>query len=67
MSPSLGRGIGTTYLPAASAKAGTQFKVECRGEKVPADGGDEAVLEKGISEEGGRVRQRRMARRQGVT
>ncbi|MGH7498313.1 MAG: glycine cleavage system aminomethyltransferase GcvT [Gemmatimonadales bacterium] len=36
MSPSLGRGIGTTYLPAAAAKAGTRFEVECRGEKIPA-------------------------------
>ncbi len=36
MSPSLGRGIGTTYLPAAAAKAGTRFEVECRGERIPA-------------------------------
>ena len=36
MSPSLGHGIGTTYLPAASAKTGTTFTVECRGEQVPA-------------------------------
>ena len=28
MSPSLGVGIGTTYLPAAAAKAGTTFEVE---------------------------------------
>jgi aminomethyltransferase len=36
MSPSLGRGIGTTYLPAAAAKVGTRFEVECRGERIPA-------------------------------
>ena len=36
MSPSLGRGIGTTYLPAAAAKVGTRFEVECRGERLPA-------------------------------
>jgi aminomethyltransferase len=37
MSPSLGVGIGTTYLPAASAKPGTRFQVDCRGEKLPAE------------------------------
>ena len=36
MSPSLGRAIGTTYLPAAAATVGTRFEVECRGERVPA-------------------------------
>jgi aminomethyltransferase len=36
MSPSLGKGIGTTYLPAAAAKVGTRFEVECRGERAPA-------------------------------
>jgi aminomethyltransferase len=36
MSPSLGHGIGTTYLPAAAAKPGTTFTVECRGEQMPA-------------------------------
>jgi aminomethyltransferase len=36
MSPSLGMAIGTTYLPAAAAKVGTRFEVECRGERVPA-------------------------------
>lgn len=36
MSPSLGHGIGTTYLPAAAAKTGTTFTVECRGEQMPA-------------------------------
>jgi aminomethyltransferase len=36
MSPSLGIPIGTTYLPAAAAKAGTRFEVEMRGERMPA-------------------------------
>src|SRR4029453_2160730 len=30
-SPSLGFGIGTTYLPAASAKVGAQLDIDCRG------------------------------------
>ena len=34
---SLGYAIGTTMLPAASSKIGTQFEVECRGEKIPAE------------------------------
>jgi glycine cleavage system T protein (aminomethyltransferase) len=37
LSPSLGYGIGTTYLPAAEAKPGTKFEVECRGERLPAE------------------------------
>jgi aminomethyltransferase len=37
LSPSLGVGIGTTYLPAAVAKPGTKFEVECRGEKLAAE------------------------------
>ena len=37
MSPSLGLPIGTTYLPAAAAKVGTKFEVECRGERIPAE------------------------------
>jgi aminomethyltransferase len=37
MSPSLGVPIGTTYLPAAVAKAGTKFEVEVRGERIPAE------------------------------
>jgi aminomethyltransferase len=37
MSPSLGIAIGTTYLPAAAAKVGTKFEVECRGERMPAE------------------------------
>jgi aminomethyltransferase len=36
MSPSLGVAIGTTYLPAAVARPGTRFEVECRGERIPA-------------------------------
>ena len=37
LSPSLGVGIGTTYLPAAAAKPGTHFEVECRGERLQAE------------------------------
>lgn len=37
MSPSLGYGIGTTYLPIEAAKAGTKFAVEVRGERIPAE------------------------------
>jgi aminomethyltransferase len=37
LSPSLGVGIGTTYLPAAAAKPGTKFEIECRGERLPAE------------------------------
>jgi len=36
-SPSLGYAIGTTMLPAAVAKLGTRFEVECRGERIPAE------------------------------
>ncbi|MGE0439104.1 MAG: glycine cleavage system aminomethyltransferase GcvT [Gemmatimonadales bacterium] len=36
-SPSLGISIGTTFLPAAQAKTGTAFEVECRGERIPAE------------------------------
>jgi aminomethyltransferase len=36
-SPSLGVGIGTTFLPAESAKVGTRFDVEARGERIPAE------------------------------
>jgi len=36
-SPSLGYAIGTTFLPAAAAKVGTRFEVECRGERLPAE------------------------------
>ena len=35
-SPSLGKPIGTTYLPAASSKVGTEFEVDCRGQRVKA-------------------------------
>ena len=35
-SPSLGKAIGTTYLPAAQAKLGTRFEVDCRGQQVAA-------------------------------
>ena len=48
MGPSVGRGIGTTYLPAAAAKAGTRFEVDCRGERLPAVVVSAAVLQAGI-------------------
>ncbi|MGH7703575.1 MAG: glycine cleavage system aminomethyltransferase GcvT, partial [Gemmatimonadales bacterium] len=37
LSPSLGYGIGTSYVPAASAKPGTQLEVEVRGGRMPAE------------------------------
>ncbi|HXG44832.1 MAG TPA: glycine cleavage system aminomethyltransferase GcvT [Gemmatimonadales bacterium] len=37
MSPSLGYGIGTTYLPVRLAAPGTRFQVEIRGERVEAE------------------------------
>jgi aminomethyltransferase len=37
VSPSLGTAIGTTYLPAAAAKAGSKFQVEIRNERVEAE------------------------------
>ena len=37
MSPSLGQPIGTTYLPADVAKAGTRFEIDIRGERIPAE------------------------------
>ncbi len=35
-SPSLGKAIGTTFLPPAQAKVGTEFEVDCRGQRVGA-------------------------------
>lgn len=37
VSPSLGTPIGTTYLPAAIARAGTRFEIEARGERQEAE------------------------------
>ncbi len=37
VSPSLGYGIGTTYLPAGNTKPGTTFEIEIRGQNVPAE------------------------------
>jgi aminomethyltransferase len=37
MSPSLGYAIGTTYLPASHAAAGSRFQVEIRGERLDAE------------------------------
>ena len=36
-SPSLGVPIGTTMLPAAQAKTGTRFEVDCRGTRIQAE------------------------------
>lgn len=36
-SPSLGKGIGMAYLPAASAKPGTAIEIEIRGRRFPAE------------------------------
>lgn len=36
MSPTLGVPIGTCYLPAAAAVAGTHFEVDVRGRRIPA-------------------------------
>ncbi|MCC7133252.1 MAG: glycine cleavage system aminomethyltransferase GcvT [Gemmatimonadales bacterium] len=46
-SPSLGIPIGTTLLPAAQAKTGTRFEIECRGEKLPAEVVKRPFYEKG--------------------
>jgi glycine cleavage system aminomethyltransferase T len=35
--PSLGYGIGTTYLPAGGTRPGTKFEIEIRDQKVPAE------------------------------
>ena len=52
MSPSLGVAIGTTYLPAAVAKAGTRFEVECRGERLPAEVVTRPFWKKGSAKKG---------------
>ena len=36
MSPTLAKPIGTTYLPAAAAKEGTEIEIEIRGKRAPA-------------------------------
>jgi aminomethyltransferase len=36
-SPSLGYAIGTTMLPAAAARVGTRFEIDCRGTRVEAE------------------------------
>jgi aminomethyltransferase len=36
-SPTLGHAIGTTMLPAAAARVGTKFEVDCRGQRVEAE------------------------------
>jgi glycine cleavage system T protein (aminomethyltransferase) len=52
LSPSLGVGIGTTYLPAAVAKPGTMFEVECRGERLPAEVVTRPFWKKGSAKKG---------------
>jgi aminomethyltransferase len=52
MSPSLGLPIGTTYLPAAAAKVGTRFDVECRGERLPAEVVSRPFWKKGSARKG---------------
>jgi aminomethyltransferase len=37
VSPSLGVGIGTTYVPVAAARPGTRIDIECRGERLAAE------------------------------
>ena len=51
-SPSLGAGIGTTFLPAESAKAGTRFEVESRGERIPAEVVSRPIWTKGSARKG---------------
>jgi aminomethyltransferase len=46
-SPMLGYSIGTTMLPAGTSKIGTEFEVECRGEKIPAEVVKRPFYEKG--------------------
>jgi glycine cleavage system T protein (aminomethyltransferase) len=53
MSPSLGTAIGTTYLPAAAAKAGTKFEVEVRGERMPAEVVSRPFWKKGSAKKAG--------------
>lgn len=51
-SPSLGYSIGTTMLPAAAARPGTTFEVECRGERIPAEVVRRPFWEKGSVKKG---------------
>jgi aminomethyltransferase len=53
MSPSLGAAIGTTYLPAAAAKVGTNFEVEVRGQQMPAEVVSRPFWKKGSAKKGG--------------
>jgi len=53
MSPSLGVGIGTTDLPAAAAKMGSKFEVECRGERLAAEVVSQPFWKKGSANKGG--------------
>jgi aminomethyltransferase len=53
MSPSLGVGIGTSYLPAAAARMGSKFEVECRGERLAAEVVSRPFWKKGSAKKGG--------------
>jgi aminomethyltransferase len=55
MSPSLGLPIGTTYLPAAAAKVGTRFEVECRGERMAAEVVSRPFWKKGSARKAGQT------------
>jgi glycine cleavage system aminomethyltransferase T len=44
--------IGTTYLPAAAAKVGTKFEVECRGERMAAEVVSRPFWKKGSARKG---------------
>ena len=46
-SPSLGKPIGTTFLPAAQSKIGTEFEVDCRGAAGEGGGGEKPFYTKG--------------------
>jgi glycine cleavage system aminomethyltransferase T len=45
--------IGTTYLPAAAAKVGTKFEVECRGERMEAEVVSRPFWKKGSARKNG--------------
>ncbi|MEO8449170.1 MAG: glycine cleavage system aminomethyltransferase GcvT [Gemmatimonadota bacterium] len=52
-SPSLGISIGTTFLPAADAKTGTRFEVDCRGQLITAEVVKRPFWEKGSVKKAG--------------
>ena len=58
MSPSLGVGIGTTYLPAAAAKPGHQVRGRVPRRADAGGGGEAAVLDQGQRRKDGRLNRR---------